>query len=466
MQVVSVKKALGGSVAPDSKVEVRGWVRTRRDSKAGISFINVSDGSTFDPIQVVAPSTLPNYTKEILHLTSGASVVCRGTLVQSQGKGQAFEVQADEVQVLGLVDDPDTYPIQPKQHTLEFLREVAHLRVRTNTFGAITRVRHSAMQAIHRFFHEEGFFWVNTPIITASDAEGAGQMFRVSTLDAVNPPRTPEGKIDWHKDFFGKEAYLTVSGQLNVEAYCLAMSKVYTFGPTFRAENSNTTRHLAEFWMIEPEIAFADLNADADLAERFLKSVFKAVLTECGPDMKFFEERVQKGVTERLEKFINSSFERIDYTAAIDILKKANKKFEYTPEWGNDLQTEHERYLTEEHVGRPVVVMNYPEKIKAFYMRINEDGKTVAAMDVLAPGIGEIIGGSQREERLDVLDKRMVQFGLKPEHYQWYRDLRRYGTVPHAGFGLGFERLIVYMCGLQNIRDAIPYPRVPGWAQF
>ena len=466
MQVVSVKRALSGSVEAGSKVEVRGWVRTRRDSKAGISFVNVSDGSVFDPIQVVAPNSLPNYEKEVLRLTAGASVICRGTLVQSQGKGQSFEIQADEVQVLGLVDDPDTYPITPKQHSLEFLRDVAHLRVRTNTFGAITRVRNSAMQAVHRFFHEEGFCWVNTPIITASDAEGAGQMFRVSTLDASNPPRGPDGKIDWGKDFFGKEAYLTVSGQLNVEAYCLAMSKVYTFGPTFRAENSNTTRHLAEFWMIEPEIAFADLNEDAALAERFLKYVFKAVLNECAPDMKFFEERQQKGVTERMEKFIGSSFERIDYTEAISILQKAKKKFEYTPEWGKDLQTEHERYLTEEHVGRPVVVMNYPEAIKAFYMRINEDGKTVAAMDVLAPGIGEIIGGSQREERLDVLDARMVKFGLNPEHYQWYRDLRRYGTVPHAGFGLGFERLIVYICGLQNIRDAIPYPRVPGSAQF
>ncbi|RKH31591.1 asparagine--tRNA ligase [Corallococcus praedator] len=466
MQVVSVKRALSGSVEAGSKVEVRGWVRTRRDSKAGISFVNVSDGSVFDPIQVVAPNSLPNYEKEILRLTAGASVIAKGTLVQSQGKGQAFEIQADEVQVLGLVDDPDTYPITPKQHSLEFLRDVAHLRVRTNTFGAITRVRNSAMQAVHRFFHEEGFCWVNTPIITASDAEGAGQMFRVSTLDASNPPRGPDGKIDWGKDFFGKEAYLTVSGQLNVEAYCLAMSKVYTFGPTFRAENSNTTRHLAEFWMIEPEIAFADLNEDAALAERFLKYVFKAVLNECAPDMKFFEERQQKGVTERMEKFIGSSFERIDYTDAISILQKAKKKFEYTPEWGKDLQTEHERYLTEEHVGRPVVVMNYPEAIKAFYMRINEDGKTVAAMDVLAPGIGEIIGGSQREERLDVLDARMVKFGLNPEHYQWYRDLRRYGTVPHAGFGLGFERLIVYICGLQNIRDAIPYPRVPGSAQF
>ncbi|WP_375758060.1 asparagine--tRNA ligase [Corallococcus exercitus] len=466
MQVVSVKKALSGAVEAGSKVEVRGWVRTRRDSKAGISFVNVSDGSVFDPIQVVAPNSLANYENEILRLSAGASVICRGTLVQSQGKGQAFEVQADEVQVLGLVDDPDTYPIQPKQHSLEFLREVAHLRVRTNTFGAITRVRNAAAQAVHRFFHGEGFCWVNTPIITASDAEGAGQMFRVSTLDATNPPRGPDGKIDWGKDFFGKEAYLTVSGQLNVEAYCLAMSKVYTFGPTFRAENSNTTRHLAEFWMIEPEIAFADLNEDAALAERFLKYVFKAVLEECAPDMKFFEERQQKGVTERMEKFIGSSFERIDYTEAVSILQKAKKKFEYAPEWGKDLQTEHERYLTEEHVGRPVVVTNYPEAIKAFYMRINEDGKTVAAMDVLAPGIGEIIGGSQREERLDVLDARMRKFGLDPAHYQWYRDLRRYGTVPHAGFGLGFERLIVYMCGLQNIRDAIPYPRVPGSATF
>ncbi|PTL82634.1 asparagine--tRNA ligase [Vitiosangium sp. GDMCC 1.1324] len=466
MQVVSVKKALGGSISPDTKVEVRGWVRTRRDSKAGISFINVSDGSCFDPIQVVAPNSLPNYEKEVLHLTASSSVICRGTLVKSQGKGQSYEIQADEVQILGFVDDPETYPIQPKQHTLEFLREVAHLRPRTNTFGAISRVRHAAAQAVHRFFHEEGFFWVNTPIITASDTEGAGQMFRVSTLDLMNPPRTDSGKIDWSKDFFGKEAYLTVSGQLNAETYCTALSKVYTFGPAFRAENSNTTRHLAEFWMIEPEFAFADLNENANLAERFLKYIFKAVLAECGPDMKFFAERQQKDVIERMEKFIDSSFARMDYTEAIEILKKAKKKFDYAPEWGNDLQTEHERYLTEEHVGRPVVVMNYPEKIKAFYMRLNDDGKTVAAMDVLAPGIGEIIGGSQREERLDVFDKRLAHFGLEPSHYQWYRDLRRYGTVPHSGFGLGFERLLVYMCGLQNIRDAIPYPRVPGWAHF
>jgi asparaginyl-tRNA synthetase len=466
MQLVSVKQALAGQPAVGEKVQVRGWVRTRRDSKAGISFVSLSDGGCFDAIQLVVPNTLPNYESEVLKLTAGASLSATGTLVQSQGKGQAYEIQADAVTVYGLVDDPETYPIQPKQHSLEFLREQAHLRPRTNTFGAISRVRHHAAMAIHRFFHEEGFFWVNTPIITASDAEGAGQMFRVSTLDLANLPRTEAGKVDFSKDFFGKEAYLTVSGQLNVEAYCLALSKVYTFGPTFRAENSNTTRHLAEFWMIEPEIAFADLTADADLAERFLKYVFKAVLAERMDDMKFFEDRVQKGVIARLEKFIESSFERIDYTQAIEILKGAKKKFEFAPEWGKDLQTEHERYLTEEHVGRPVVVMNYPEQIKAFYMRMNDDGRTVAAMDVLAPGIGEIIGGSQREERLDLLDARMKKMGLEPSHYWWYRDLRRYGSVPHAGFGLGFERLIVYLCGLANIRDAIPYPRVPGWAQF
>jgi asparaginyl-tRNA synthetase len=466
MEIVRVSVALAGKVTVGTQVEVRGWVRTRRDSKAGISFINVSDGSGQNPIQVVAPNSLKNYAAEILHLTAGCSVICRGELVQSQGKGQAFEIQASEIQVLGWVDDPDTYPIQPKQHSLEFLREVAHLRPRTNTFGAVARIRHHAAQAIHRFFHSEGFFWVNTPIITASDAEGAGQMFRVSTLDLANLPRTPEGKIDFHKDFFAKEAYLTVSGQLNVEAFCLALSKVYTFGPTFRAENSNTTRHLAEFWMIEPEIAFADLNDDAALAERFLKSIFQSVLEERMDDLKFFEERGQKGTVERLEKLVQSSFERIDYGAAIKLLQKSGKKFEYAPEWGKDLQTEHERYLTEEHIGRPVVVMNYPEQIKAFYMRLNSDEKTVAAMDVLAPGIGEIIGGSQREERLDLLDARMKKLGLDPAHYQWYRDLRRYGSVPHAGFGLGFERLIVYICGLQNIRDAIPYPRVPGWAQF
>jgi asparaginyl-tRNA synthetase len=472
MQVVSVKVGLVGGTYVGTTVEVRGWVRTRRDSKAGVSFIHVTDGSCQDPIQVVAPNTLSNYQEQVLHLTAGASLICRGTLVQSQGKGQAFEIQADEVVVLGLVEDPETYPLQPKVHTAEFLREKAHLRPRSNTFGAIARIRHTAMMAIHRFFTSEGFVWVNTPIVTASDAEGAGQMFRVSTLDMHKPPRNEQGGVDFQKDFFGKEAYLTVSGQLNVEAYCLALSKVYTFGPTFRAENSNTTRHLAEFWMIEPEIAFANLNDDADLAERFLKAIFKAVLEERPDDLKFFEQAfgkgivTQSGVTARLEAFVNSSFERIQYTDAIEILKKSKKKFEFAPEWGSDLQTEHERYLTEEHVGRPVVVMNYPEEIKAFYMRLNDDGKTVAAMDVLAPGIGEIIGGSQREERLEMLDARMRKMNLVPEHYGWYRDLRRYGSVPHAGFGLGFERLIVYICGLGNIRDAIPYPRVPGSALF
>jgi asparaginyl-tRNA synthetase len=466
MQVVSVKQALGGHVPEGQKVEVRGWVRTRRDSKAGISFVQITDGSCQGTLQLVVPSALPNYQSEVLKLSAGASLIGRGTLVKSQGKGQAYEIQADELQVLGLVDDPETYPIQPKEHTLEFLREQAHLRVRTNTFGAVSRIRHAAAFAVHQFFTQEGFFWVNTPIITASDAEGAGQMFRVSTLDVHNLPRDEQGKIDWKRDFFGRETFLTVSGQLNVEAYCLALSKVYTFGPTFRAENSNTTRHLAEFWMIEPEIAFADLKADADLAERFLKHIFTYVLQERMDDLKFCDERIQKGVIARLETFLQASFERIDYTEAIAILQKCGKKFDYAPQWGIDLQTEHERYLCEEHVGRPVVVMNYPEAIKAFYMRSNDDGKTVAAMDILAPGIGEIIGGSQREERLDVLDARMRKMGLVPEHYGWYRDLRRYGSVPHAGFGLGFERLLVYICGLSNIRDAIPYPRVPGWAAF
>jgi asparaginyl-tRNA synthetase len=466
MPTVSVKDALSGTIAPGREITVQGWVRTRRDSKAGFSFIALHDGSCFDPIQVVAPATLPNYESDVRRATTGASVIARGVLAPSQGKGQALEIQATEVVLVGDVDDPETYPIQPKAHTLEFLREVAHLRPRTNTFGAVARVRNTAAQAVHRFFHEEGFVWVNTPIITASDAEGAGQLFRVSTLDLANLPRTEAGAVDFSRDFFGRETFLTVSGQLNVEAYCLALSRVYTFGPTFRAENSNTSRHLAEFWMIEPEIAFADLAADADLAERFLKYVFRAVLDERGDDLRFFAERNEPTVVSRLERLVETPFARIDYADAIEILKRSGRSFEFPAEWGADLQTEHERYLTEEHVKGPVVVMNYPEAIKAFYMRLNDDGRTVAAMDVLAPGIGEIIGGSQREERLDVLDRRMAQFGIEPAHYEWYRDLRRYGSVPHAGFGLGFERLIVYLCGLSNIRDAIPYPRVPGHAEF
>jgi asparaginyl-tRNA synthetase len=466
MSVLSVREALAGGVAEGHEVTVRGWVRTRRDSKAGLSFVNLSDGSCFDPIQVVAPATLGNYESEVKRLSSGCAVIATGVLTRSQGQGQAYELQAQRVEVVGWVEDPETYPIQPKPHSLEFLREVAHLRPRTNLFGAITRIRHCLAQAVHRFFHENGYYWISTPIITTSDAEGAGQMFRVSTLDLANLPRTDKGAVDFSRDFFGKETFLTVSGQLNVEAYCLALSRVYTFGPTFRAENSNTTRHLAEFWMVEPEIAFADLAEDANVAEAFLKYLFRAVLSERADDMAFIAERVQKDAISRLEAFVDKPFERIDYTDAVRLLQKSGQKFDFPVEWGLDLQTEHERWLTEQHVGRPVVVMNYPEHIKAFYMRLNDDGKTVAAMDVLAPGIGEIIGGSQREERLDVLDRRMAQFGLDPAHYQWYRDFRRYGTVPHAGFGLGFERLVVYVCGLSNIRDAIAYPRAPGSAEF
>ena len=466
MSLVRIKDALAGKPGIGAKVSIQGWVRTRRDSKAGLSFINVHDGSCFDPIQIVAPSTLDNYAAEISRLTSGCSVECRGTLVESAGRGQRFEVQADEVVVIGWVEDPDTYPIQPKQHSFEFLREVAHLRPRTNTFGAIARVRHVTAQAIHRFFHEQGYLWINTPIITGSDAEGAGDMFRVSTLDLANLPRQADGRIDFSKDFFGKETFLTVSGQLNVEGYCLALSKVYTFGPTFRAENSNTSRHLAEFWMVEPEIAFADLDDLADLAEEFLKYIFTTVLRECPDDMAFFEQRIEAQAISRLKSLIDTPFVRLDYEEAIDILKRSGVAFEYPAEWGLDLQTEHERYLTENHFSAPVVVMNYPTEIKAFYMRLSDDGRTVAALDVLAPGIGEIIGGSQREERLDVLERRMDELGLDKENYDWYLDLRRYGTVPHAGFGLGLERLVNYITGMSNIRDVIPYPRVPGRADF
>ena len=466
MTTLSVQKILGGEAPADTPVTVKGWVRTRRDSKAGISFVNVSDGSCFHPVQVVAPDTLTNYAEEIAHLTAGCSIEATGLIVPSPAKGQPFEMQASALKVVGWVDDPDTYPIQPKAHSMEYLREVAHLRSRTNVIGAVTRVRHTIMQAIHRFFDEQRFFWVNTPIITASDAEGAGELFRVSTLDLMNLPRTENGRIDYSKDFFGRESFLTVSGQLNVETYCMAMSKVYTFGPTFRAENSNTSRHLAEFWMIEPEIAFADLSDDATLAEAMLKYVFKAVLTERPDDMAFFDERIEKGLIAKLQTMIDSRFVRMDYTDAVRILESAGEKFDYPAKWGMDLQSEHERFLAEKYVKGPLVLMNYPKEIKAFYMRLNDDDKTVAAMDVLAPGIGEIIGGSQREERLDVLDRRMIEGHLDPAHYGWYRDLRRYGTVPHAGFGLGFERTVSYITGLANVRDVIPFPRTPGNARY
>ena len=464
--ILTVRSILAGAAPKDLPVTVRGWVRTRRDSKAGISFVQLSDGSGFQPVQIVVPNSIANYTDDVLKLTAGCAVEATGTIVPSPAKGQPFEMQAETITVLGWVDDPDTYPIQPKAHSLEFLREVAHLRPRTNVIGAATRVRHTIAKAIHRFFDEDGFLWVHTPIITSSDAEGAGAMFRVSTLDFANLPRTKEGKVDFAQDFFGREAFLTVSGQLNVEAYCLALSKVYTFGPTFRAENSNTSRHLAEFWMVEPEIAFADLSDDATLAERLLKSAFTTLLSERADDLAFFEERIEKGLIAKIEGIVRSEFVRMDYAEAVRILENSGQKFEFPVKWGIDLQSEHERYLTEKHVGKPVVLMNYPKGIKAFYMRLNDDGETVAAMDVLAPGIGEIIGGSQREERLDVLDARIAECGIDAEHYGWYRDLRRYGTVPHAGFGLGLERTIAYVTGLSNIRDVIPFPRSPGNARY
>ncbi len=464
--VYSVATALSGEVETGTQVVVRGWVRSRRDSKGGFSFIALHDGSCHRAIQVVVPGELENYASEVLHLTAGCSVVASGELVQSQGKGQSLEVQASSVQVTGWVDDPDAYPIAKKRHSFEFLRGVAHLRPRTNTIGAITRVRSSLANSIHNYFHDNGFYWVNTPLITASDCEGAGELFRVSTLDAVNPPLTESGKADFSQDFFGTEAFLTVSGQLNAESYCLAMSKVYTFGPTFRAENSNTSRHLAEFWMVEPEVAFNDLNDNAWLAEDFLRSICKQVLNNNAEDFEFFNEFIDKQLIERLTRLTEAPFERISYTDAVAVLEKAKQKFEFPVQWGRDLQSEHERYLCETHVGGPVIVTDYPRDIKAFYMRCNDDGKTVAAMDVLAPGIGEIIGGAQREERLEQLDARMIEAGIAPQSLNWYRDLRRYGTVPHAGFGLGFERLLNYVTGMDNIRDVIPFPRTPRNATF
>ncbi len=466
MTGVSIKDLLRGEVAQGSAVTVRGWVRTRRDSKAGFSFIHLSDGSCHQPIQVVADAKLPNYEAEIQRLTAGCSVAVEGELVASRGRGQAVEVQASSVAVLGWVEDPDSYPIQPKRHSYEYLREVAHLRPRTATFGAMTRVRNAVARAIHGYFQERDYFWINTPIVTASDCEGAGDLFRVSTLDPADPPRNDRGQIDYAQDFFGRETFLTVSGQLNVESFCLAQTKVYTFGPTFRAENSNTSRHLAEFWMVEPEIAFADLSDLADLAEDFLKHVFATVLDECAEDMAFFAQNVEKTAVKRLEQIVEGSFTRMEYADAIELLEKVQQRFEFPIEWGLDLQTEHERFLSEQYARGPVVLMNYPAEIKAFYMRLNDDQKTVAALDVLAPGIGEIIGGSQREERLDVLERRMREHGLDPEQYRWYLDFRRYGTAPHAGFGLGFERLVSYITGMPNIRDVVPFPRVPGSAQF
>ena len=463
-QTHSVKNLLGDEALIGSHVTVQGWLRSKRDSKAGISFLAVNDGSHFDSLQCVAPKELENYENEVLKLSTGCAVIVSGELVPSQGGGQSVEIQASHVELIGGIDDPESYPIAKKRHTFEYLRTQAHLRTRTNTFGAVTRVRHTLANAIHDFFHSEDFYWVNTPIITASDCEGAGELFRVSTLDLTNVPRDDKGQVDTSQDFFGSDAYLTVSGQLAVESYCLSMSKVYTFGPTFRAENSNTSRHLAEFWMVEPEVAFADLADNAALAERLLKSVTQRVLNDCENDLGFFQQRIDNTVLERLTNIVDQPFVRVTYSDAIDILLKSGKKFEFPVEWGIDMASEHERFLSETHFKAPVVVTDYPRDIKAFYMRLNDDERTVAAMDVLAPGIGEIIGGSQREERLDVLDARMDE-ALKDTLW-WYRDLRRYGTVPHAGFGLGFERLVAYITGMENVRDVIPFPRTPGNAEF
>ena len=459
MTANAIRTILNHEIAPGARVVIEGWVRSRRSSKGGFSFIQVHDGSCFDGLQAVAGNELPNYQSEVEALGTGCAVRITGQLVESQGRHQDREVQVGALEVLGWVDEPETYPIAKKRHSFEYLRTVAHLRPRTNTFGAIARVRDAIARAVHGYLHRHGFLWVNTPLITANDCEGAGELFRVSTLDAVNR------STDFSEDFFGEETWLAVSGQLNVESYACALSKVYTFGPTFRAENSNTSRHLAEFWMIEPEVAFADLNDLVDLAEDFLKSLSLEVLEAHPDDMRFFQERIDAETIPRLRRVIETEFVRMDYAEAVRALKGSGRSFEFPVDWGLDLQTEHERWLTEEFARGPVVVMNYPKDIKAFYMRLNDDGKTVAAMDVLVPGVGEIIGGSQREERLHVLDTRLAERGLEKSLW-WYRDLRRYGTVPHAGFGLGLERLVLYVTGMDNIRDAIPFPRTPKNASF
>jgi asparaginyl-tRNA synthetase len=444
-------------------VRVNGWVKTRRDVK-GFSFIEINDGSCLANLQIIALPTLANYQAEVQNLTTGSSVMVEGLLKDSPGKEQRFEIEAERI-VVHSYAAPD-YPLQKKRHSFEYLREIAHLRPRTNTLGAIARLRSSLSFAIHRFFNERGFSWIHTPIITASDCEGAGAMFRVSTLDPEAPPRTGDGGIDFSKDFFGKRASLSVSGQLEAEIYALALGKVYAFGPTFRAENSNTPRHLAEFWMVEPEMAFCGLKEDMELAEEFVKYLVRDALTNSAADLKLFDDRIEKGLLKRLELIVTSSFERVCYTDAIAILEKNNAAFEFPVRWGNDIQSEHERYLTEKVFGRPAIVFDYPKEIKAFYMRQNDDGRTVAAMDVLVPRIGELIGGSAREERLEALTRRIGELGLEGKDYWWYIDLRKYGSAPHAGFGLGFERLMLLITGMQNIRDVIPFPRFPGYVEF
>jgi asparaginyl-tRNA synthetase len=445
-------------------VNVKGWVRTVRNQKT-FSFIEINDGSTLSNFQVVADGKVPQYDRLLNVLSTGVSVSIDGTLVESPGKNQELELQAKSVDIIGACPQ-ESYPMQKKRHTFEFLRTIAHLRPRTNTLGAVARVRNQMAWATHQFFQDRGFLYIHTPIITASDCEGAGQMFRVTTLDLENPPKTDKKKVDYVQDFFGKPAFLTVSGQLNAEIYACSMSDVYTFGPTFRAENSNTSRHLAEFWMIEPEMAFADINDDMECAESYLKHLFKSVLDNCKEDMEFFNKHLAPGIIERLQKMIDTPFERSTYSYAVRVLEKSGKAFEFPISWGLDLQSEHERYLTEEYFNKPVILSDYPKQIKAFYMRENDDGKTVAAMDVLVPKVGEIIGGSQREEREDRLASRMREMHLRPEDYGWYLELRKYGTVPHAGFGAGFERLVQFVTGMENIRDAIAFPRYPGRADF
>ncbi|MBC1193271.1 asparagine--tRNA ligase [Microcystis aeruginosa CS-558/01A06] len=441
---------------PDQSVTVQGWVRTKRELKE-FTFLEVNDGSSLANLQVILEPTLPDYENVLKTISTGAAIAVSGNLVPSPGKGQNIELKAAEITLYG--DCPADYPLQKKRHSFEFLRTIAHLRARTNTLGAVMRVRNACSTAIHSFFQEKGFIWVHTPIITANDCEGAGELFTVTSLDLKKPANFAE-------DFFGKRAYLTVSGQLQAEVMAMALSNVYTFGPTFRAENSNTSRHLAEFWMVEPEMAFCDLEGDQDLAEAFLKYIFKFVLENCPEDLQFFNERIDKTVLNTAENIVNSEFGRITYSEAIELLEKADRQFEFPVEWGVDLQSEHERYLAEELFKKPVIVTNYPKTIKAFYMRLDDNNKTVSAMDILAPKIGEIIGGSQREERLDVLIQRMQEQGMNPDDLWWYLDLRRYGSVPHAGFGLGFERLVQFMTGMTNIRDVIPFPRTPLSADF
>ncbi len=449
---------------PGDTVTVKGWIRSKREAKE-FAFVDINDGSCMANIQVVIDRDVPDYATILKQINTGASIELTGELVESPAKGQRVEVKARQVKIHGEAD-PETYPLQKKRHSFEFLRDIGHLRSRTNTLSAVFRVRNACSAAVHQFFQERGFLWVHTPIISASDCEGAGEMFNVTTLNLKNVPLTPEQEIDYSKDFFGKAAYLTVSGQLEAEVMAMAFGNVYTFGPTFRAENSNTSRHLAEFWMIEPEMAFCDLLEDMDLAETFLRYIFKYVLEHCQSDMEFFNDRIDKTVLATAENIVNNQFERLTYTNAITVLEKSGQKFEYPVSWGLDLQSEHERYLAEEVFKKPVILTDYPVDIKSFYMRLNDDGKTVAAMDILAPKIGEIIGGSQREERLDLLEQRLAAQGLNPADYWWYLDLRRYGTVPHAGFGLGFERLVQFMTGMTNIRDVIPFPRAPLTVEF